>query len=181
MEKESKAYRFDYYVLLFFLTSFAGWIWEVVLFLFTEHRFVNRGVYEGPYLPIYGVGGLLLCLLLRSMQKKPFWVFFCSALICGILEYFSGALLEYKWGVRWWDYSGHFMNIKGRVCLLGVTAFGAGGVLLVCLFLPCYERIYKKLPAKWRNLLCLLLTLVFVADAAWCAMHPNVGKGIVFW
>ena len=180
MKKESKAYRFDYYVLLFFLTSFAGWIWEVVLFLFTEHRFVNRGVYEGPYLPIYGVGGLLLCLLLHSLQKKPIKAFFSAGLVCGILEYFSGAFLEYKWGVRWWDYSGHFMNIKGRVCLLGVMIFGLGGMFLVCLFLPCYKRFYKKLPAKWRNLLCLLLTLVFVIDAAWCAMHPNMGNGIVF-
>ena len=180
MRKERKAYRFDYYALLFFLTSFAGWIWEVVLSLFTEHRFVNRGVYEGPYLPIYGVGGLLLCLLLCSMQKKPVKVFFSAGLVCGILEYFSGLYLEHKWGVKWWDYSGHFMNIKGRVCLLGVTAFGIGGVFLVCLVLPTYERIYDKIPAKWRNLLCLILTVVFVVDAAWCAMHPNMGDGIVF-
>lgn len=180
MEKERKAYRFDYYALLFFLTSFAGWLWEVLLFLFTEHRFVNRGVYEGPYLPIYGVGGLLLCLVLRSMQKRPFGVFICAGGICGILEYFSGMFLEYKWGVRWWDYSGHFMNIKGRVCLLGVAAFGAGGMLLVCFLLPVYERFYEKIPEKWRNLLCLVLLVIFAIDAAWCAMHPNVGDGIIY-
>ena len=128
----------------------------MALFLFTEHRFVNRGIYEGPYLPIYGVGGLLLCLLLRAAQKKPMWVFL------------------------WWDYSGHFMNIHGRVCLLGVTAFGAGGTFLICLVLPWYERIYGKIPEKYRNLLCVILTVIFVADGAWCAMHPNVGNGISF-
>lgn len=180
MGKEKKVYRFDYYVLLFFLTSFTGWSWEVALFLFTEHRFVNRGIYEGPYLPIYGVGGLLLCLLLRAAQKKPMWVFLCSGLLCGILEYFSGMFLEYKWGLKWWDYSGHFMNIHGRVCLLGVTAFGAGGTFLICLVLPWYERIYGKIPEKYRNLLCVILTVIFVADGAWCAMHPNVGNGISF-
>lgn len=180
MVRERNVYRFDYYALLFFLASFAGWLWEVALHVFTEHRFVNRGIYEGPYLPIYGVGGLLLCLLFRSLQKKPVKVFFCSALVCGVLEYVSGMFLEYKWGLRWWDYSGHFLNIHGRVCLLGTVAFGMGGTLLVCLVLPWYEKLYGKIPEKWRNLLWVALALLFVADGAWCAMHPNTGSGIAY-
>ena len=180
MVRERNVYRFDYYALLFFLASFAGWLWEVALHVFTEHRFVNRGIYEGPYLSIYGVGGLLLCLLFRSLQKKPVKVFFYSALVCGVLEYVSGMFLEYKWGLRWWDYSGHFLNTHGRVCLLGTVAFGMGGTLLICLVLPWYGKIYGKIPEKWRNLLWVALTLLFVADGAWCAMHPNMGSGIAY-
>ena len=62
MRKKRLPHEFEYYVLLFFLLAFAGWLWEVILYVFTEHAFINRGVYRGPYLPIYGVGGLLLCL-----------------------------------------------------------------------------------------------------------------------
>ena len=58
MKKENFKHGFDFYVLLFFALSFLGWIWEVLLFLVTEHAFINRGVYRGPYLPIYGAGGL---------------------------------------------------------------------------------------------------------------------------
>ncbi|MDO4934457.1 MAG: hypothetical protein Q4E71_07620, partial [Prevotella sp.] len=33
-----------------------------------------------------------------------------------------------------WDYSGHFLNINGRICLLGAVSFGAGGTALICVF-----------------------------------------------
>lgn len=178
MRRETSTPKFDYYVLLFFTLSFSGWLWEVMLYFWTEHRFINRGVYEGPYLPVYGVGGLLLYFLLRSQQKKPFKVFCYSALICGMLEYLTSFFLEHRWGIRWWDYGGHFLNINGRICLLGVSAFGVGGVLLICLLLPLYEKWYQRLSAWIKTILCILLLLIFVADAAWCAMHPNVGDGI---
>lgn len=178
MKKKIIFHQFDYYVLLFFSLAFVGWLWEVMLYFFTEHAFINRGVYRGPYLPIYGVGGLLLCLCFSSMKKKPIRVFFLSAILCCVLEYLTSYFLELRFGIKWWDYSGHFFNIGGRICLLGATAFGFGGVALVCLYLPLYNRIYCGISRKWRITLCFLLLVVFVADGAYCAMRPNVGKGI---
>lgn len=180
MRRIKRKCQFDYYVLLFFLLSFIGWLWEVLLFFFTEHSFINRGIYKGPYLPIYGVGGLLLFFLFRRFRRRPFLVFGGSALVCGVLEYLTSFFLERRWGIRWWDYSGHFLNLNGRICLLGITAFGTGGVLLICLFLPWYEKLYAKLPGRWKAVMCVILLLIFAADGAWCAMHPNVGKGIAF-
>lgn len=43
--------------------SIGGWLWEVLLFLVKEQRFVNRGFFYGPYLPVYGVGAVLLSIL----------------------------------------------------------------------------------------------------------------------
>ena len=178
MKKKKMPHEFDYYVLLFFIPAFAGWLWEVILYMFTEHAFINRGVYRGPYLPIYGVGGLLLCFLFRSFRKKPVRAFFLSALLCSVLEYLTSFFLERRFGVRWWDYSGHFLNISGRICLLGTVTFGLGGTALVCLFLPFYEKMYRRIPKKWRAALCLVFLLVFVIDAAYCTTHPNMGDGI---
>lgn len=178
MRKKRLPHEFEYYVLLFFLLAFAGWLWEVILYVFTEHAFINRGVYRGPYLPIYGVGGLLLCLLFSSYRKKPVRVFFLSMLLCSVLEYLTSFFLERRFGVRWWDYSGHFLNVSGRICLLGAVMFGLLGSVLVCLFLPFYEKMYGRVPRKWRMALCLVFLLIFVMDAAYCAVHPNVGKGI---
>ena len=170
--------RFDYYVLLFFSLAFIGWLWEVVLFFFTNHAFINRGVYRGPYLPIYGVGGLLLCFCFRSLKKRPLLLFFLSMLLCSVLEYLTSWFLEFLWGIRWWDYSGHFLNLNGRVCLAGAVIFGLGGTALICLLLPLYEKAYRKLSGKWRLLLCLVLLAVFLADATYCAVRPNTGEGI---
>ena len=38
--------------------SFIGWFWEVSSHLMLYHSFANRGVLHGPWLPIYGVGGV---------------------------------------------------------------------------------------------------------------------------
>ena len=178
MKTKTALRPFEYYVLLFFTIAFAGWLWEVVLYLFTEHAMINRGVYRGPYLPIYGVGGLLLCLFLRSLRKRPVTVFLISMLICSMIEYLTSFFLEKRWGIRWWDYSRHFLNLQGRICLMGAIAFGLGGSLLICLFLPMYEKLYDKLSGKWRIGVALVLLVIFGVDAAYSAISPNVGYGI---
>lgn len=180
MKSEKICRGFEYYALLFFIVSFIGWLWEVVLFFWTEHAFINRGVYRGPYLPIYGVGGLLLCFLLQKRRNRPLSVFLISAAACSVLEYFTSWFLEWLWGIRWWDYSGHFLNLNGRVCLVGAVVFGLGGTVLVCLLLPLYDRLYERIPGKWRLVLCLVLLLAFIADATYCAVQPNTGQGITW-
>lgn len=178
MIKRKNIQGFDFYCILFFALAFIGWIWEVFLYFFTAHAFINRGVYKGPYLPVYGVGGMLLYLLLHRLKKKPVPVFFSSLVICSLLEFFTSWFLEKRWGIRWWDYSGHFMNIGGRICLLGAVCFGVGGTVLVCLFMPFYEKIFKKIPAKIRAAISVVLILLFVADAAYAGIRPNTGFGI---
>lgn len=178
MKTKNRFQPFDYYALLFFLLAFIGWLWEVLLYMVTDHALINRGVYRGPYLPIYGVGGLLLCLLLQKLRKKPVLVFLISMVVCSALEYFTSFFLEKKWGIRWWDYSGHFLNIRGRICLLGAVVFGLGGALLVCLLYPLYERWYEKMPKGLKVGLTLTLLAVFVLDATYCAVWPNTGQGI---
>ena len=91
---------------------------------------------------------------------------------------FYQLVLEMRWGIRWWDYEGHFMNVNGRICLIGALAFGLGGEVLVCFFLPLYEKIMKKIPKRIRLWVSIALILLFVADAAYAAMRPNTGYGI---
>lgn len=179
MRENSQSFRtFDFYVLLFFLISFAGWLWETGLYFITEHMWINRGVYRGPYLPIYGVGGILLWFLLQKLHKRPGWTFLFSMAVCSALEYAASLILEWQWGMRWWDYSGHFMNVNGRICLLGAVCFGLGGMLLNCYLLPCYMKVYHRITPKWRRILCGVCLLVFVLDITYCAVRPNMGHGI---
>lgn len=171
---------FDFYVLLFFMLSFIGWLWEVAIYLVTEHAWINRGIYLGPYLPIYGAGGLLLWFLLHRIHGKKLLTFLLSAVICSAVEYTASVFLEWKWGMRWWDYSGYAMNINGRVCLLGAVCFGLGGMLLNCYLMPVYMRVYHKMPPGARRVLCGILLAVFIMDAAYCAVNPNSGRGIAW-
>ena len=61
----NRNYDFLTYILLFFTFSFIGFIWEVFLHLLNDGVFVNRGTMHGPWLPIYGTGGVLILFLLK--------------------------------------------------------------------------------------------------------------------
>ena len=59
-------------LLLFFILSGAGWLWEVVFVGLSTGTLVNRGFLHGPWLPVYGVGGLLFLLLgLHRLAGQP--------------------------------------------------------------------------------------------------------------
>ena len=183
MKTSDRIYIFFFYVLLFFLLSFAGWIWEAAIYLIEDGVFVNRGVLSGPWLPVYGSGGLLLAFLLKRWEYRPVRTFFMSMIICSLLEYISGYFLERVWGIRWWDYSGQFLNIDGRICLWGSLMFGVGGWLLICYIIPYLEILYRRIwkadkGRKFLQLICLALILIFTADAAWAADFPNRGENI---
>lgn len=175
-----KAIKFDFYVLLFFLLAFAGWLWEAGIYVVTRQSLVNRGVYYGPYLPIYGVGGLLLWFLLKKVNHKPFVTFLLSAAICSVLEYGASVFLEWKWGMRWWDYSGYFLNLNGRICLLSILCFGLGGMLLNCYLLPYYKKVYNWMNPGWRLALCGILLTIFILDITYCAVRPHTGQNIAW-
>lgn len=164
-------------ILLFFTFSLIGWLWEVSLHLSTE-GFVNRGVLHGPWLPIYGSGGVLVLILLKKVREHPIVTFFMTVLICGVLEYGTSLFLEITKGKKWWDYSGYLLNIDGRVCAEGLLVFGLGGCAFIYFAAPLFDELYKKIPAKIQILLCVGLLSVFAVDQAYSHKHPNEGKGI---
>ena len=51
---------FFFYVWLFFLLAGFGWLWEGFLYLLKDDMYVNRGFLAGPWLPIYGMGGIMM-------------------------------------------------------------------------------------------------------------------------
>ena len=61
----------DYY-LIFCVYALIGWLYEVLWmrFVVAPHRWINRGVLIGPFLPIYGFGMLLLVTVLKNIMKK---------------------------------------------------------------------------------------------------------------
>lgn len=174
-------YKKDYSVwsliLLFFTFSLIGWLWEVSLHLSTD-GFVNRGVMQGPWLPIYGSGGVLVLVLLKKVREHPLVTFTLTVVICGILEYGTSLFLEVTQGKKWWDYSGYLLNINGRVCAEGLLVFGLGGCAFIYFAAPLFDQLYRKIPVKRQMLLCIVLLTIFMADYVYSQKHPNVGKGI---
>ena len=62
-------YKLVHLLLMFFIFSVVGWVWEVMLGYVTGGVLVNRGVLHGPLLPIYGRGVILILILLKKLRK----------------------------------------------------------------------------------------------------------------
>lgn len=81
-------------VLSFAFYGFCGWAWESTVCAMLNHgRFANSGFLLGPCCPIYGAGGIACWLLLRGIPDASSQ-FVAAALVCSVIEYSVGVLLE---------------------------------------------------------------------------------------
>lgn len=164
---------------LFFIASIIGWSFEVIMHIIEHGEFVKRGVLQGPWLPIYGYGCLLILTILHKFRKKPLQEFILIIVLCGLVEYFTAVYLEYVFnGTKWWDYSGYFLNIQGRVCAEGLLVFGIGGIILVYILAPLIDNVLQKTNPKKLAIICCSLLCLFIFDHIYSHYHPNEGKGI---
>ena len=166
-------------IFMFFIFSVTGWVWEVSMHFITDGTFVNRGMLHGPWLPIYGVGGLLILMLLYRLRKKPIVEFLSIVVLAGFIEYLTSYYTETLYaGKKWWDYQGYFLNLDGRICAEGVLTFGVGGMILVYLIAPMLDNYLRKITRRIGILVCIILLGLFITDGIYSVEHPNVGHGI---
>lgn len=162
------------YFFSFMLYSFIGWIYEVILEFTYGHGFVNRGFLNGPYLPIYGFGALLILFSVRGFTRKkicigklsitPILVFILIFLITTIVEYISGTIIDILLPYRLWDYTGEFLNINGLICLKASMRFAIGGTVFLYLLQPFFEFLIKKIPQKAQTVLSVSVLAIVLAD-----------------
>ncbi|MGM9942100.1 MAG: DUF975 family protein [Bulleidia sp.] len=173
-----RAYTIQSLVLIFFAFAIIGWIWEVCLYLLTDGVFVNRGTMMGPYLPIYGAGAVIALILLSKLRRHPVWTFAGSMVLSGVIEFATSYVLEKMYGLRWWDYTGYFLNLDGRICLEGLILFGIGCMIAIYLVAPELDSRFARVDSRILSGIALVMTLVFGCDAVYSAKHPNTGDNI---
>lgn len=166
------------FVLLFFLIALFGWLWEVALTWIQLGRFANRGVLLGPWLPLYGSGGILVLLALRRWFHRPGLTFLLSAALCTALEYACGWFLEAATGLRWWDYRAYRFHIQGRVSLEGALVFGLACCVVIYWVAPRLGALLDRMPRRGKRALALVLSILFCADVIHACIAPNVGLGV---
>lgn len=156
--------KFCFYFLVFIIYSFCGWIVEIIDQYFEKGEVINRGFLIGPYCPIYGVGGLFMIFTLKKFMDNPFILIIMAMLICSILEYLTGFLMEKIFHARWWDYSDKKLNLNGRICLENLIGFGVLGALFLYGINPFIFSKLKMVPNNVLNTISFIILLIFILD-----------------
>ena len=180
-----KGYGFSVVLLAFFLVSFLGWAYETLLMLVWHGKFYDRGFLFSPFCPIYGFPVCSLYLLIGTPKLGRFssWVErkFCTLakplqtflryalyyLLAGgyatLIELIVGFILE-KAGLRLWSYRGQPFNFRGHICLHVSLLWGVMLTLFMRFVMPPVLKLLDKLPKKSRGILCVLLSVLLLAD-----------------
>jgi uncharacterized membrane protein len=153
-------------VLYLAIYSFVGWILEVLYVLATTQKLENRGFLTGPFLPIYGVGAVLLILLVLPYLTNPFLVFLGTVVIASVLEFFTHLALDKIFHITLWDYSDKPFNLHGRICLQNSLLFGVLGLLLLYVLHPLVTALIDLLSHTAALSIASALLAIIVVDAA---------------
>lgn len=156
-------YTIDELILLFFIYSFIGYLWEVVLVLILNKKIINRGFLYGPIIPIYGCGALVI-LFSSSSLNNNLMIFICGMISASILEYVTGFLMYKIFNIRYWDYSGEIGNINGFVCLKASLVWGVFSLLLIRCIQPLINGFLFNLDYQKVKYIFYILIFIFATD-----------------
>ncbi len=161
--------------LYFVIYSIIGWLYEVFLEVVVYRwGFSNRGFLFGPYLPVYGIGAIVILLCLLPLQKKkiqlgrctitPILVFLGIVVLTTAIELATSYILEWQTGGWLWDYTRFSYHFEGRIALNPSIRFGIGGMFFLYLVQPLLEKMNAKLSDYMRIWLCGICFVIMTVD-----------------
>ncbi|WP_207694549.1 hypothetical protein DOK67_0000323 [Enterococcus sp. DIV0212c] len=165
-------------VLLFFIYSFIGWLWETVYCSLKAGKFIYRGFLVGPYCPIYGFGILGVLYFLEPLRQNIIVLYLLSTVLVTILEYLTSYGLEKLFHASWWDYKDVPFNINGRVALPVSLFWGVGCVLIVRVIHPKVMLFETFLSEKFGMFLPIILLVIIISDLIYTLVNMQSFKKV---
>ena len=155
-----------FHILTYFVIySFLGWVLESIVRTICEKKIINTGFLIGPFCPIYGFGAIIMLLFLDIFKNNIFLLFFISVIALTLWEYIVGVLLEKFFSTKYWDYSNHKFNYKGRICLTNSIAWGVLGVLFINYIHPFIIQTLSYVEFMYVAIIASVIVLILLIDA----------------
>ncbi len=151
-------------VWIFIIYAFIGWLSEVAYAALERGIFINRGFLNGPYCPIYGVGVLVVVVVLTPLKKNLIILYIGSFLLTSVLEFITGFVMEKIFHNKWWDYSDKPFNIMGYVCLKFSVLWGLACTFIMLILHPIIYGFIRIIPHILGMVLICVIMIGFVAD-----------------
>lgn len=158
------SYTLIQWLFFFYAYCFFGWCFESAYVSLKSRRFVNRGFMRGPFLPLYGTGGIMMLLVSMPFADNIFLMYLAGCVGATLLEYITGVLMEALFKVRYWDYSNQKFNFQGHICLGSSLAWGGLTIFMTEILHKTVERLALMIPSTILMVVTLLLTCYIVSD-----------------
>lgn len=171
-----KTWRFWRNLVLLFVV--ASWIGHMIEFTCAGLKALLFGPEAWGYIPKtifwlaepYGIGAVLLVLLVKPLMKKLGWVrvYILSVIVTTFSEFICGLGINIVTGSNSvWDYSGRPLNLWGMVCLSNSLLFGACAVIFLYWVLPWMESLERKMDQVILNVLFGISAVGYPIYAVW--------------
>jgi len=158
-------YTIIQWLAFFMIYSFFGWCIESTLVSITKRKLVNRGFLNGPILPLYGFGSIVMLLSTLWIKDNILLVFIFGTIAATCLEYFTGATMEAMLHIKYWDYSEKKFNLHGYICLKSSLFWGVLTVFLVEVIQNPIANIIMNIDVSILTIVVLIALCIATIDS----------------
>lgn len=152
------------FIAFFIIYSLFGWVLESIYKTIYEKKLINSGFLFGPFCPIYGIGAIIMYLILNEYKDNIIHVFMVGVIVLSIWEYIVGYLLEKIFKTKYWDYSDKKYNIHGRICLMNSIFWGILGVIFIYFIHPCILVFVEQVSTKSLYIVTYTMVIYLIID-----------------
>lgn len=162
----AKGICFDKLVWVFLICALLGDGIETVFCRITGGVWMSRSsVIYGPFSIVWGIGAVLLTVVLQKLAgKEDRYVFLAGCILGGVYEYLCSVFTEIFLGTTFWDYSKMPFNIGGRTNLLYCVFWGILSVAWVKICYPKISGFIEKLPALGGKIATWVLLVLMICN-----------------
>lgn len=154
-----------YYVNIFFVFSFVGFLFENFINIFFNDNF-NSGILYGPWTFIYGIGALLIVVLNKFLAQyhlkkwQEVLIFYIGiTILMTLVEFGGGMLIETIFHRTYWDYTNMRFNYGKYICLEVSLLWGLLATMINYFALPWVNNVVKKIPF-WVSIIFIILFIL---------------------
>ena len=152
------------WLFLFYFYSFIGWCFETAYVTIHEKHFVNRGFMRGPFLPLYGSGGIMMLVVSRPFYENALLVYIAGCIGATALEYVTSIVMEALFKVRYWDYSHKKLHFQGRISLESSLTWGLATLIFTHYLQVPVERVLLAIPYNILTVVTVVITVGISCD-----------------
>lgn len=160
---------------IFFIGCISGVVLETIWFFITKGVFESRkGLIYGPFNLVYGIGAVVLTLVLYRARNAGIVLQFALGAASGCLvEYLCSFVQEALFGTVSWQYDNSKFNLNGRVDLLHTFYWGLLAVVWIRYVLPFIFSWFDRIPAEIVTPITCSLAIFMLIDSclSGCAVY----------